>query len=66
MEKLKTLWYNQLVKRFGSSKVLIHYGGGSVKRNGVFDSVVKSLEDAQIPYIELGAKEAKAIYRLAL
>ena len=44
----------KLVKRFGGSKVLIHYGGGSVKRNGVFDSVVKSLEDAQIPYIELG------------
>ena len=44
----------KLVKRFGGSKVLIHYGGGSVKRNGVFDSVVKSLEDAGIPYIELG------------
>ena len=44
----------KLVKKFGGSKVLIHYGGGSVKRNGVFDSVVKSLEDAGIPYIELG------------
>ena len=43
-----------LVKRFGGSKVLLHYGSGSVKRNGVFDSVTKSLAEAQIPYIELG------------
>ena len=43
-----------LVKRFGGSKVLLHYGGGSIKRNGVFDSVVKSLDEAEIPYVELG------------
>ena len=43
-----------LVKRFGGSRVLLHYGGGSVKKNGVFDSVVKSLNEAGIPYIELG------------
>ena len=43
-----------LVKRFGGSKVLLHYGGGSIKRNGVFDSVVKSLNEAEIPYVELG------------
>ena len=43
-----------LVKRFGGSRVLLHYGGGSVKKNGVFDGVVKSLNEANIPYIELG------------
>ena len=43
-----------LVKRFGGSKVLLHYGGGSIKRNGAFDSVVKSLKEAKIPYVELG------------
>ena len=43
-----------LVKRFGGSKVLLHYGGGSIKRNGVYDSVVKSLNEAEIPFIELG------------
>lgn len=43
-----------LIKQFGGTKVLLHYGGGSVKKNGVFDSVVKSLNDAQIPYVELG------------
>ena len=43
-----------LVKRFGGSRVLLHYGGGSVKRNGAYDGVVQSLRSADIPYIELG------------
>ena len=36
------------VRRFGGSKVLIHYGGGSIKRNGAYQGVVKSLEAAGI------------------
>lgn len=44
----------ELVKRFGGTKVLIHYGGGSIKGNGVFDKVVASLKAASIPYIEQG------------
>lgn len=43
-----------LVKRFGGTKVLIHYGGGSIKANGAYDSVVKSLNEAGIPFVELG------------
>lgn len=44
----------ELVKRFGGTKVLIHYGGGSIKQNGVLDKVVNSLKDASIPFVELG------------
>jgi len=44
----------ELVKRFGGTKVLIHYGGGSIKKNGVYDKVTASLNDAGIPYVELG------------
>jgi len=43
-----------MVGRFGGKKVLIHYGGGSIKSNGVFDRVVASLNERKIPYIELG------------
>ena len=43
-----------LVKRFGGTKVLIHYGGGSVVRSGLLDRVKKSLEEAGVPYAELG------------
>jgi alcohol dehydrogenase YqhD (iron-dependent ADH family) len=42
------------VKRFGGSKVLIHYGGGSVKRTGLLDRVKESLNAEDIPFIELG------------
>ena len=42
------------VKRFGGSKVLIHYGGGSIIRSGLLERVKKSLEKEGIPYVELG------------
>ena len=42
------------VKAFGGKKVLIHYGGGSVKRTGVLDRVKASLATAGIGYVELG------------
>lgn len=44
----------EMVERFGGKKVLIHYGGGSIKNNGVFDRVVASLNERKIPFIELG------------
>jgi len=43
-----------LVKRFGGTKVLLHFGGGSVVRSGLLDRVKKSLEAAGIAYVELG------------
>ena len=46
-----------LLKRYSSQKVLLHYGGGSVKKNGVFDAVAAQLEQAGIQYVELGGVE---------
>jgi alcohol dehydrogenase YqhD (iron-dependent ADH family) len=43
-----------LVKRFGGSKVLIHYGGGSVVRSGLLDRVKASLDKEGISYVLLG------------
>lgn len=43
-----------LVKRFGGSKVLIHFGGGSVVRSGLLDRVKDSLKKANVEFIELG------------
>ena len=42
------------VKRFGGSKVLIHYGGGSVVRTGLLGRVKASLEAEGIAFVELG------------
>lgn len=44
----------QLVKRFGGSKVLIHYGGGSVVRSGLMERVKASLKASGLDFIELG------------
>ncbi len=41
------------VKRFGGSKVLIHYGGGSVVKSGLLDRVKASLDKEGIPYVLL-------------
>ena len=43
-----------LVKKYGGSKVLIHYGGGSVVRSGLLDRVKASLDKEGVPYVELG------------
>ncbi|MDY5731091.1 MAG: iron-containing alcohol dehydrogenase [Eubacteriales bacterium] len=43
-----------LVKQFGGTKVLVHFGGGSVVRSGLLARVEESLKVASIPYVELG------------
>ena len=48
----------ELVQRFGGTKVLLIYGGGSVKRNGAYDSVTGSLQEAGIPWTELTGIQA--------
>ncbi len=45
------------VKKFEGTKVLIHYGGGSVVRSGLLDRVKKSLAEEGISYVELGGVE---------
>ena len=41
------------VKALGN-RVLLHYGGGSIKRNGLYEAVVKSLQSAGVEIVELG------------
>lgn len=42
-----------LLKPFGK-KVLLHYGGGSIRRSGLYDAVTASLKAAGVEYEELG------------
>lgn len=44
----------EVLKEFGASKVLLHFGSGSVKRTGLLDKVEKLLDEAGIKYVELG------------
>ena len=43
-----------LVKSFGGTNVLIHYGGGSVVRSGLLDRVKASLQAEGLSFTELG------------
>jgi len=42
------------IKALGAKKVLLHYGGGSIKKSGLYDVVVKALKEENIDTIELG------------
>ena len=44
----------EYVKRFGGSKVLIHYGGGSAVRSGLLDRIKESLSKESISFAMLG------------
>ncbi|MDD4700366.1 MAG: iron-containing alcohol dehydrogenase, partial [Oscillospiraceae bacterium] len=52
--KNKEIEAGKYIKRFGGSKVLIHYGGGSVVRSGLLDRVKESLSKENISFVELG------------
>lgn len=40
------------IKQFGGSKVLLTYGGGSIKQNGIYDTVIGELQKAGIAYTD--------------
>ena len=43
-----------IVKSYGATKVLVLYGGGSVKRSGLLDRVEQALTDAGVSYVAFG------------
>ena len=44
----------ELVRRYGGTKALLHFGGGSVKANGVYGKVVAALEATGVEHVPLG------------
>ena len=43
-----------LVKKYGGTKVLVHYGGQSAKRSGLLDKICGLLKEGGIEYVTLG------------
>lgn len=37
-----------------AAKVLLHYGGGSIKKSGLYDTVTASFKEAGLSFVELG------------
>lgn len=46
-----------IIKGYGWNKILLHYGGGSIKKIGLYDRVLESLSKNGIEYVELGGVE---------
>ncbi|MGN0688136.1 MAG: iron-containing alcohol dehydrogenase [Oscillospiraceae bacterium] len=44
----------ELVKKYGGTRVLVHYGSGSVVKSGLLDRVTDSLSASGIVYFKLG------------
>ena len=44
----------QLVKKYGGTKVLVHYGGKSAERSGLLDKICGLLTEGGIPFLKLG------------
>ena len=44
----------QLVKKYGGTKVLVHYGGQSAVRSGLLDKICGLLSEGGIDYVKLG------------
>jgi alcohol dehydrogenase YqhD (iron-dependent ADH family) len=60
--ELKTV---EEVKKFGGTRALVVYGGGSVVRSGLLGRIEKQLEDAGISYGELGGVQPNPRLSLA-
>lgn len=43
-----------LVKKYGGTKVLVHFGGSSAKKSGLLDRVLAALDGAGVAHVELG------------
>ncbi|MBO4395267.1 MAG: iron-containing alcohol dehydrogenase [Eubacterium sp.] len=44
----------ELIRMFGGTKVLLHYGGGSIRQNGIYGKVIAALTAADVQFAELG------------
>ena len=47
----------EIIKSYGYKKILFHYGQGSIKRSGLYDQIIESLNSNGIDFIELGGVE---------
>lgn len=45
------------LRELGATRVLVHFGGGSVKKAGLLDKVIASLTEAGLSYVEFGGVE---------
>ncbi len=47
----------KIIKELGYKKIMLQYGKSSIKKSGLYDRVMKSLDDAGISVVEMGGVE---------
>ncbi len=52
------LQVGELTGKYGGKKVLLHYGGGSIIRSGLLNTIKDRLQECGISFIELGGVKA--------
>ena len=50
-----------LIRKYGGTKVLLVYGSGSIRKSGLYDRVVSALNEASLPFAELGGVKANPL-----
>jgi alcohol dehydrogenase YqhD (iron-dependent ADH family) len=54
-----------LIKKYGGTKVLFVYGSGSIKKSGLYDRIVKALNEGGVHFVELGGVKANPLRSVA-
>ncbi|MHB8277967.1 MAG: iron-containing alcohol dehydrogenase [Candidatus Humimicrobiaceae bacterium] len=52
------------IKKYGGTKVLLHYGLGSIKKTGLYEKVINQLKDENISVVELGGVKPNPVLSL--
>jgi len=55
------LQVSAMLKKYGATKVLIHYGGGSIIKSGLLQRVEDNMKAANIAYVKLGGAQPNPI-----
>ena len=48
----------RMIRKHGGSRVMVIYGGGSVKKSGLFDRTAAALDDEALSFVEFGGVHA--------
>lgn len=59
------LQVGKLIREYGFKKVLVHFGGGSVKKSGLLDQIQTSLKAEGIAYVLFGGVQANPVLSMA-
>ena len=55
--KSKEKEVGKIISQYGYKKIMLQYGKGSIKKNGLYDCITNSLKEYDIEFVEMGGVE---------